>query len=251
MKVMRFMLDDPPFAGRYGHGVTVAVVDSGIHAAHPHVGGVSGGACLLPGEQPGDVVDRIGHGTAVAAAIREKAPGVELLAVRVLDRKLATSAQALADGIAWAADRGARLINLSLGTANETRRHLLEEAVDHAARRGAIVVTARTSDGVEWLPGAFPTVVGVVADWNCRRDQLDVRSDDGATPVFYASGYPRPIPGVPRERNLSGTSFSVANVTGFLARMLEGRARWTIREVGQALGTAWEVPSRTRTYGTW
>ena len=40
MKVMRFMLDDPPFAGRYGLGVTVAVVDSGIHAAHPHVGDI-------------------------------------------------------------------------------------------------------------------------------------------------------------------------------------------------------------------
>ena len=36
-----------------------------------------------------------------------------------------------------------------------------------------------------------------------------------------ASGYPRPIPGVPVERNLSGISFAVANVTGFLARLLE------------------------------
>jgi hypothetical protein len=36
--------------------------------------------------------------------------------------------------------------------------------------------------------------------------------------VFRASGYPRPIPGVPADRNLHGISFAVANVTGFVAR---------------------------------
>ena len=48
------------------------------------------------------------------------------------------------------------------------------------------------------------------------------RRHDKNLPVFRASAYPRSIPGVPRERNLSGVSFAVANVTGFLARMLEG-----------------------------
>jgi hypothetical protein len=36
--------------------------------------------------------------------------------------------------------------------------------------------------------------------------------------VFYASGYPRPVPGLPQERNLNGISFAVANMTGFVAR---------------------------------
>jgi hypothetical protein len=44
-----------------------------------------------------------------------------------------------------------------------------------------------------------------------------------------ASGYPRPIEGVPVERNLSGISFAVANVTGFLARLLSNRP--AIRDV--------------------
>lgn len=38
--------------------------------------------------------------------------------------------------------------------------------------------------------------------------------------VARASGYPRPIPGVPPERNLKGISFAVANVTGVLARAM-------------------------------
>ncbi|MYG21824.1 MAG: hypothetical protein F4168_05470, partial [Gemmatimonadetes bacterium] len=44
----------------------------------------------------------------------------------------------------------------------------------------------------------------------------------GGDAVVAASPYPRPIPGVPVERNLSGISFAVANVTGVLASVLEG-----------------------------
>jgi hypothetical protein len=53
------------------------------------------------------------------------------------------------------------------------------------------------------------------------RDALVVTRLDDGTAVFAASPYPRPIPGVPRERNLSGVSFAVANVTGFIARAVE------------------------------
>ena len=50
------------------------------------------------------------------------------------------------------------------------------------------------------------------ADATCQRDAF--RYTGG---VFYASPYPRPIPGVPVERNLSGVSFAVANVSGLAA----------------------------------
>jgi subtilisin family serine protease len=213
----RYRLDDPPFADRTGRGVTVAVIDSGIHAAHPHIGGIAGGVCLVPGADEHDFVDRIGHGTAVAAAIKEKSPAAELIAVRVFDRQLATTATVLADAIRWSADQGARLINLSLGTINESHAPLLRDAVRHAASRGAVVVSAREADGSRWFPGSLEEVAGVGLDSTCERDEIDV-INAGA---FAACGYPRPIPGVPPERNLSGISFAVANVTGFLARALE------------------------------
>ena len=47
--------------------------------------------------------------------------------------------------------------------------------------------------------------------------------------IFYASAYPRSIPGVPVERNLHGASFAVANMTGFVARALAGTPREAIR----------------------
>jgi len=171
--------------------------------------------------EPANWIDRIGHGTAVTAAIREKSPSVEILAVRVFDRQLATNVAVLAEAIVWSADAGAQLINLSLGTSNLAHVERLADAVAHAATRGALVVSARRSGDVEWLPGSLPGVIGVVADAAVARDALVVTRLDDGTAVFAASPYPRPIPGVPRERNLSGASFAVANVTGFIARAVE------------------------------
>lgn len=223
MSARRFTLDDPPFAGLTGSGVRVAVIDSGVQPTNPHIGGVpiSGVRIGADGEIDGDFVDRIGHGTAVAAAILEKAPGIDLVAVRVFDRTLATSADVLARGISWAANHGARLINLSLGTSNPARAAVLGAAVGEAVAAGAIVVSAFESDGVTWLPGSLPNAVGVTLDPTCDRHALVMIADGTRGPVrFGASAYPRPIEGVPVERNLSGISFAVANVTGFLARLL-------------------------------
>src|SRR5581483_12397265 len=100
-----------------GRGVRVAVVDSGVHAAHPHVGGVAGGLAIADdGAISPDFVDRLGHGTAVAAAIREKAPDAELVAIKVFWRGLSTDVATLVRAIDCASSQGARVINLSLGT---------------------------------------------------------------------------------------------------------------------------------------
>jgi subtilisin family serine protease len=209
-------------AGRTGRGVRVAVVDTGVHAEHPHVGGVSGGVALdANGDESGDLVDRLGHGTAVAAAIREKASDVDLLVVKVFDRRLVTTGAALVGGIRWAASQGVHLINLSLGTSNPDHRSALATAVEDAARHGAIVVAAAPQPGAHWLPGALPGVVAVDVDWTCPRDECHVTVGDDGSVLLRASGYPRPIPGVPVEQNLSGISFAVANASGFLARLLE------------------------------
>jgi len=204
-----------------GKGILIAVIDSGVHAAHPHVGGVSGGIAIREdGTVVDEYVDRLGHGTAVTAAIREKAPEVDILAIKVFWQSLATDVATLVRAIDEAAERGAAVINLSLGTADMRHRAALEAAVARALARGAIVVSAHDDDGVRWLPGCLDGVVAVRADWTCARDAYDVAMVD-ERPVIAASAYPRDIPGVPRERNVSGVSFAVANAAGFVARALE------------------------------
>ena len=210
--------------------VRVAVVDSGVHPDHPHVGRGAGGVGIAAdGTEHPDFIDRLGHGTAVAAAIREKAPGSVIYAVKVFDRELSTSTEALVAAIDWAARSGARLINLSLGMANAAHAALLPETVDRAATNGALIVSAAADGQTQWLPGSLPGVVPVALDWDCPRDQYRWTRQNGAV-VLSASGFPRPIPGVSPSRNLKGSSFAVANLTGFLARALEARATASLNE---------------------
>lgn len=196
----------------------VAVIDSGIHAGHPHIGSVAGGVAVAPdGSLSEDFVDRIGHGTAVAAAIREKAPDAQLFAVKIFDHKLSTDAQTLLHAIAWCVQHGMDWINLSLGTSNAEHVEMLQRAVDDAASGGTRIVSAYEHEGVRWLPGSLRGSIPVLLDWECPRESCRRETlEDGRT-AYAACGYPRPIPGVPPERNLKGISFAVANVTGWLA----------------------------------
>ena len=206
-----------------GRAVRIGVVDSGVYAGHPHVQGVAGGVSLVEGTPEDDYLDRNGHGTAVAAAIREKAPAAELIAVKVFDRELATTAAQLARAIEWAAGRRVDLINLSVGTTNPAHAMRLAQALASAHDAGAAVVAAAMQSGLPSLPGSLQPVIAVDVDWEGARDDVAV---DGAAPAVIrlrASGYPRPIPGVPPERNLKGVSFAVANATGLIARALATR----------------------------
>lgn len=201
--------------------IRVAVVDSGVHAAHPHVGVVSGGIGIDDrGRTHDDYVDRLGHGTAVAAAIREKAPDAEIFAIKVFDRELAATGQALVAACEHALVIQSRIVNLSLGTGNVDHETALADVVGRLHESGTIVIAAGEQEGVRWLPGSLTGVWAVQLDWMVPRDtcRIDRLNRQGA--AFRATGFPRPIPGVPPGRNLKGLSFAVANVTGTVARLL-------------------------------
>jgi hypothetical protein len=192
----------------------IAIVDSGIHAGHPHVGDVAGGIGVAGDGFSEDFVDRLGHGTAVAGAIREKAPDAELYAVKIFDRRLSAGIDAITRALEWCIQHQMDLINLSLGTANSGHRERFESVLPP----GALVVSV-----AGMLPGSLPGAIAVAPE-DCPRDTFHYRDR-----VFYASPYPRPIPGVPPERNLQGASFAVANMTGFAAQSLQSVPREAVR----------------------
>lgn len=201
---------------RTGRGVRIAVIDSGVNASHPHIGRVAGGVTIGGESAPEGYSDVLGHGTAVMAAIQEKAPGAEYFAVRVFHSALRTNVDSLERAIEWSLEQRVHLINLSLGTSNPAHRDRFERLVADAARKSAVLVSARDA-----LPGSLPRVIGVGLCADCPRDTFSF--DETPDRVeFFASGYPRPAPGVPPERNLNGISFAVANMTGLAARVCEG-----------------------------
>lgn len=193
--------------------VRVAVIDSGVHVAHPHIlaSRVVGGASF--GGPPGATyADALGHGTAVMAAIQEKAPEAEYYALRVFHSALRTRVEHLLEALEWCLDNRIDIANLSLGTANPAHIPRFETFLKRA---DSLTIVAAAGS----LPGSLPGVIGVELDPDCGRDEYRYRAETG---VFAASGYPRPIPGVPPERNLQGISFAVANLTGFAARISSG-----------------------------
>ncbi|GAB3951115.1 type VII secretion-associated serine protease mycosin [Micromonospora vulcania] len=158
-----------------GRGVTVAVVDSGVDANHPDlVGQVLSGRDLV-GPEGGAGPDPVGHGTTVAGLIAGRkddkrgvvglAPDARILPVRVLDdQNRYDDALIVAQGVRWAVDNGARVINLSLGGGGDSPA--LAAALDYAFVRDVVVVActgnlATSSNSKVWYPAREPGVIAV------------------------------------------------------------------------------------------
>jgi subtilisin family serine protease len=134
--------------------VIVAVVDSGVDGAHPDLAGA-----VLPGYNfvagNTNAQDDNGHGTAVAGVIAARidngigVPGVcgrcQILPVKVLGSTGSGSTSGVAQGITWAADHGARVINLSL--ASTYADPAMRDAISYAVGKGALVVVAAGNAG--------------------------------------------------------------------------------------------------------
>ncbi len=198
--------------------IRIGIIDSGVNPNHPHVGNIVGGATITPDGPDEIYIDHIGHGTAVAGLIHLSAPEAQLVAVRVFEGKLATTIHTVLAAIDWCANNQIDLINLSLGTINPNHKHLFEAAIRRSRAANSIIVSAADMDGNPGLPGSLPGVIGVLADPELPDDRFDVADYHGKR-VFSAPPYPRPIPGVPRERNLRGISFAVAHITGWIGRL--------------------------------
>ncbi len=220
----------------------VAVIDSGVHARHPHIPAVSGGVSIGPDgvTEQDSYVDRLGHGTAVMAAIQEKATQAEYFAVQVFHGSLRSSARALLRAIEWTIEQRMDIVNLSLGTGNANHAEQFSRMVERALAAGVFLVAAKEMAEQPCFPGCLPGVLGVSLDERCDRNRYSVRQTvDGV--AFLASGYPRPAPGIPRERNLQGISFAVANMSGFTARALESLAERSLETLqGALIGQAGE-----------
>jgi subtilisin family serine protease len=208
--------------------IRVAVLDSGVHPSHPHVGRLAKGVMIAPHGESEDVLDRLGHGTAVAAVIHHLAPEAEIVPVKIFYDQLATNLAVIIRAVDWCLENDIQVINLSLGTTNESHRKSFEQMAARVLQSGSVVVSAYAMKEQYLMPGNLPGILGVVADTDCEPNGYSIREQEGKT-VFGALPYPRDIPGVPREANLNGVSFAVARVSAYVARYWQhgaSRGNW-------------------------
>ncbi|MFE5212435.1 type VII secretion-associated serine protease mycosin [Streptomyces sp. NPDC056600] len=187
-----------------GAGVTVAVLDTGVDADHEDLAGnvLTGKDLVGFGAGPGDDA-WAGHGTAMAGIIAGHghgwnhgdgvmglAPEARIMPVRVileesdpqLSKARRTRANALAEGIRWAVDHGADVINLSLGDDSKSAHPESEqdEAVQYALAKGVVVVASAGNGGESGnrvsYPAAYPGVIAVTAvDRDGKRADFSTR----------------------------------------------------------------------------
>jgi serine protease len=181
-----------------GIGVTVAVIDTGVDASHPDLAGQVLPGTDLVAKTTGTSTDPNGHGTHVAGTIAaltgngvgvaSVAPGVKILPVRVLDANGSGYMSDTATGIVWAADHGANVINMSLGSSAQVTA--VTNAISYARSKGVTVVAAagneRTSGSPTSYPAADPGVIAVAA--TDANDKVAYYSNQGSYVDVAAPG---------------------------------------------------------------
>ncbi len=256
--------------GYTGQGVVVAVVDSGVDRKHPdlkdniwknskeiagngkdddgngYVDDVYGWNFAQNDNKTLDLVN--GHGTHIAGTIAAAknnfgvtgiAYNAKIMPVRIFDNYGQSTFNALSDGIRYAVDNGANVINLSLSSPDGYSE--LQAAIQYAASKGVITVSAASND--EELAPRYPAryadqwgiAVGAVA-YNGALSDFSNRA--GTTPLTYVTAPGVDIystyPGNSYEY-LNGTSMAAPHVAGVVALMLSAKKGLTNDQVRQII----------------
>ncbi len=249
-------------AGLTGDGVEVAVLDTGVDADHPDLAGqVSAAKDFTDSESGTD--DRHGHGTHVAATVagssaagkyRGVAPEADLLIGKVLGDGGSGSNSQIIAGMEWAAEEGAAVVTMSLGSGPSDGTDPMSLALDRISEEhGTLFVVAAGNDGGQGdvsAPSTAPTALSVaavdrdesLADFSSRGPRA---GDGGLKPEISAPGVgivaaraDDTTMGAPVDdlhTAASGTSMATPHVAGAAVLLAQRHPDWTGQQLKDAL----------------
>lgn len=241
------------YARSRGAGVVVSVIDTGIDPTHRAFNGMVStmGASFVPGSESfsdirqytdsdgdGQFDEQYGHGTFVAGLIHLVAPEARILSARALDSNGRGNNFRIAQAVAWSIDRGAHIINMSLGEVYGSLA--LADMVQEASLAGSVVIGAagnRNAEDPREYPACSGFAIGVSAtDWSDVKapfTNYELRLD------VAAPGDSEVIDGIPKLAHCiistvpgnnyavwEGTSFSTAFTSGCAALVRAQNPGW-------------------------
>ncbi|MFP5502825.1 MAG: S8 family peptidase, partial [Candidatus Sericytochromatia bacterium] len=233
--------------------VIVAVLDTGVDYNHPELQGR-----VVPGydvaDKDNDPMDRHGHGTHVAGIIgaaRNNGEGIsgvadcKIMPIKVLGDNGSGTTDSVLEGIKYAVDHGAKVINMSLGTSDPSIDPVLHMGLEYAYKKGVVVVAAAGNDGGKvGSPANDPYAIAVSStsrfwlfEWRSffsnRGDQIEVAAPGGGIWSLLPVG--QSTLGAKQGRSmygkLSGTSMAAPFVAGEAAMILAQHPNWTVEQV--------------------
>lgn len=219
--------------------IVVAVLDTGVQLDHPDLQGriVEGKNIVDPSNPP---EDDVGHGTHVAGIIAAEVNNNEgvagmtwftkIMPIKVLDSTGSGSTYSVAEGIIWATDHGANVINMSLG--NYAEAEFLHDALRYAYDHGVVIIAATGNDNTDrpGYPAAYAEVLAVSAtdpdetraEYSNYGDYIDVVAPGTSIPSTYPGS---------RYAALSGTSMACPHVAALASLIRAANPELTNEEV--------------------
>ena len=228
---------------RGNENVVIAILDTGLDYNHPDkpVRTALGYDFVNDDNSP---QDDHGHGTYIAGVIAARSnnnAGIAgicwrctVMPIKVMNQNGVGTYADVANGIVWAADHGADIINLSIG--GYAVSQTLQDAVIYAQNKGVLIVAAAGNQGVNspLYPASFPNVIGVSA--TDENDERWARSNSGSYVDVSAPGvgvYGLGLNG--QYRSQTGTSVAAAHVSGLAALFLSGEMGLSNNQLSQKL----------------
>ncbi|MFE7751299.1 S8 family serine peptidase [Streptomyces sp. NPDC057428] len=257
-----------------GKGVTVADLDTGYDPTHPDLAGKTAAGQAKDFTGSGSAADGHGHGTHTASIIagtgaasagkyKGVAPDAHLLVGKVCTDDGFCADDAVINGMTWAAETGAKAVNLSLGSAPYAQTDPLTEAVDRlTADHGTLFVIAAGNEGAPAAdyfggtvgsPGIADSALTVgsstkqdaLSDFSSRGPRIgdfavkpDVVAPGQDITAARAAGTTMGDPAGPSYITASGTSMATPHVTGAVALLAQQHPAWKAADFKAALTSA-------------